>query len=153
MVSVNGWYFVYVFDHPVVGLVTDAADFRSKLITAFFDLYQRTASDDSSGFEHCFCGEWKSSTQVNGFHNWIQFYELEKQGALDYYGNFGMSQVSIIMSYLLIFLLYYWGNQPYGKKLTPRQTLNFYFYFVHQLCIFISVICLKYSFKAKRILI
>ncbi|XP_071836475.1 uridylate-specific endoribonuclease B-like [Apostichopus japonicus] len=75
-----------------VGLVADAADFRSKLITAFFDLYQRTASDDSSGFEHCFCGEWKSSTQVNGFHNWIQFYELEKQGALDYYGNFGMSQ-------------------------------------------------------------
>ncbi|WP_411026842.1 hypothetical protein [Salmonella sp. s55044] len=75
-----------------VGLVTDADDFRAKMIVAFFDLYQRTATDDSSGFEHSFCGEWKSSTQVNGFHNWVTFYEQEKLGALNYYGNFGMSQ-------------------------------------------------------------
>lgn len=74
------------------GHVTDAADFRAKLKRAFFELYSRTSTTDSSGFEHCFCGEFKSSTQVNGFHNWVTFYEQEKQGRLNYFGNFGLTQ-------------------------------------------------------------
>lgn len=45
----------------------------------------RGGREDSSGFEHVFVGEVKDD-KVSGFHNWIQLYQEEKKGALDYRG-------------------------------------------------------------------
>ena len=33
-----------------------------------------------------FLGEYKSGSKINGFHNWVQFYLLEKKGELNYWG-------------------------------------------------------------------
>lgn len=80
----------------------------------WFGLYSRfNGKQDSSGFEHIFAGvdgfclnnthagkyvyffshyvrslsgEIKGG-KVSGFHNWIQFYLLEKKGLLNYYSH------------------------------------------------------------------
>jgi len=39
----------------------------------------------SSGFEHVYLGEQKGST-VDGQHNWVRYYLLEKAGNITYYG-------------------------------------------------------------------
>ena len=36
-------------------------------------------------FEHTFVGESKQG-KIQGLHNWLQFYNLEQQGSLDYRG-------------------------------------------------------------------
>nr|XP_006134701.1 poly(U)-specific endoribonuclease isoform X2 [Pelodiscus sinensis] len=62
-------------------------EFVSDLDKMWFGLYSRGNSEgDSSGFEHVFSGEVKKG-KVSGFHNWIRFYLLEKQGLVDYYGH------------------------------------------------------------------
>ena len=79
-------------DHRIIfitfptGLVTNAAAWRAEVEKAWFTLYDRSSPTDSSGFEHVYLGEYKSGNSVNGFHNWVQFYFLEKSGDLNYYG-------------------------------------------------------------------
>ena len=46
---------------------------------------RRVVENDSSGFEHVFVGEEKNGVIV-GLHNWIQMYQEEKKGNLDYMG-------------------------------------------------------------------
>ncbi|XP_062975005.1 uridylate-specific endoribonuclease [Elgaria multicarinata webbii] len=59
-------------------------EFVADLKKMWFGLYSRGKDDgDSSGFEHVFSGEIKKG-KVSGFHNWIHFYLLEKQGVIDY---------------------------------------------------------------------
>lgn len=80
----------------------------------WFGLYSRNNNKmDSSGFEHIFAGLDKRDVsetpqmsceyfslhflhsvtgevkggKVSGFHNWIQFYLLEKRGVLNYYSH------------------------------------------------------------------
>ncbi|MBN3307199.1 ENDOU endoribonuclease, partial [Amia calva] len=63
------------------------AEFLQDLQMMWFGLYSRSSGQlDSSGFEHVFAGEIKGS-KVSGFHNWIQFYLLEKQGLMNYYSH------------------------------------------------------------------
>ena len=38
-----------------------------------------------SGFEHVFIGEIKNG-EVSGFHDWVHFYQQEKENAIDYLG-------------------------------------------------------------------
>uniref|UniRef100_A0A8D0L6R4 Uridylate-specific endoribonuclease n=1 Tax=Sphenodon punctatus TaxID=8508 RepID=A0A8D0L6R4_SPHPU len=60
-------------------------EFLADLKKMWFGLYSRgKQEEDSSGFEHVFSGEVKKG-KVSGFHNWIRFYLLEKQGLVDYY--------------------------------------------------------------------
>uniref|UniRef100_A0A8C8SD30 Uridylate-specific endoribonuclease n=1 Tax=Pelusios castaneus TaxID=367368 RepID=A0A8C8SD30_9SAUR len=60
-------------------------EFVSDLKEMWFGLYSRGQDEgDSSGFEHVFVGEVKKG-KVSGFHNWIRFYLLEKEGLVDYY--------------------------------------------------------------------
>jgi len=61
-------------------------DWKDMVRAMWFGLYSRKNGQlDTSGFEHVFVGEIKSS-DVSGFHNWIQFYLQEKSGSLNYYG-------------------------------------------------------------------
>ena len=46
---------------------------------------RRIVENDSSGFEHVFVGEEKNGVIV-GLHNWIQMYNEEKKGNLNYMG-------------------------------------------------------------------
>ena len=66
---------------------SDKEGFIDMLHKIWFQLYGRSRGvrDDSSGFEHVFIGEVKGG-KVSGFHNWIQLYNEEKKGALDYRG-------------------------------------------------------------------
>lgn len=62
-------------------------DFKRLLTSLWFDLYSRCGtSGSSSAFEHVFVGEIKQSSEVSGFHNWLQFYLEEVKGNIDYQG-------------------------------------------------------------------
>lgn len=62
-------------------------DFKRLLTSLWFDLYSRCGtSGSSSAFEHVFVGEIKQTSEVSGFHNWLQFYLEETKGAVDYQG-------------------------------------------------------------------
>ncbi|CAK8562642.1 unnamed protein product [Lathyrus sativus] len=62
-------------------------DFKRLLTSLWFDLYSRCGtSGSSSAFEHVFVGEIKQSSEVSGFHNWLQFYHEEANGRVDYQG-------------------------------------------------------------------
>lgn len=37
------------------------------------------------GWEHVYSGEWKGTT-VDGQHNWVRYYLLQKAGLIDYQG-------------------------------------------------------------------
>ncbi|DBA04172.1 TPA: hypothetical protein N0F65_004280, partial [Lagenidium giganteum] len=63
----------------------DQRQFKRKLDLIWFGLYRRQAANDSSGFEHVFVGEEKDG-KVCGCHNWIQIYNEERCGRLDYRG-------------------------------------------------------------------
>jgi poly(U)-specific endoribonuclease len=60
------------------------AGFISELKTYWFDFYSRSSVLDSSGFEHVFVGEVRGTSEVTGFHNWIQGYLEEKAGRWEY---------------------------------------------------------------------
>ncbi|XP_059185916.1 uridylate-specific endoribonuclease A [Centropristis striata] len=69
------------------GVYASEEDFLYDLKMMWFGLYSRNNNKmDSSGFEHIFAGEIKGG-KVSGFHNWIQFYLLEKRGKLNYYSH------------------------------------------------------------------
>ncbi|KAF7200849.1 uridylate-specific endoribonuclease A isoform X1 [Nothobranchius furzeri] len=69
------------------GVYTSEEEFVQDLKMMWFGLYSRNNNKlDSSGFEHIFAGEIKGG-KVSGFHNWIQFYLLEKSGKLNYYSH------------------------------------------------------------------
>ncbi|XP_019736699.1 uridylate-specific endoribonuclease A [Hippocampus comes] len=69
------------------GVYTSEEEFIYDLKMMWFGLYSRNNGKlDSSGFEHIFAGEIKGG-KVSGFHNWIQFYLLEKRGLLNYYSH------------------------------------------------------------------
>ncbi|KAI9522978.1 hypothetical protein NQZ68_032541 [Dissostichus eleginoides] len=69
------------------GVYASEEEFLQDLKMMWFGLYSRNNNKkDSSGFEHIFAGEIKGG-KVSGFHNWIQFYLLEKRGKLNYYSH------------------------------------------------------------------
>ncbi|XP_044033583.1 poly(U)-specific endoribonuclease-A isoform X2 [Siniperca chuatsi] len=69
------------------GVYASEEEFIQDLKMMWFGLYSRNNKKmDSSGFEHIFAGEVKGG-KVSGFHNWIQFYLLEKSGQLNYYSH------------------------------------------------------------------
>ncbi|XP_056461499.1 uridylate-specific endoribonuclease A [Gadus chalcogrammus] len=69
------------------GYYASEEDFLQDLKMMWFGLYSRNNNKkDSSGFEHIFAGEIKGG-KISGFHNWVQFYLLEKQGLLNYYSH------------------------------------------------------------------
>ncbi|KAL2091037.1 hypothetical protein ACEWY4_013300 [Coilia grayii] len=69
------------------GVYKSEEEFKYDLKMMWFGLYSRyNGKMDSSGFEHIFAGEIKSN-KVSGFHNWLQFYQLEKRGLLNYYSH------------------------------------------------------------------
>ena len=57
----------------------------------WFNMYGRSyhtrkrQTEDSSAFEHIFVGESRDG-DILGFHNWMRFYQLEKNGYIDYKG-------------------------------------------------------------------
>ncbi|KAF7667721.1 hypothetical protein LDENG_00051510 [Lucifuga dentata] len=76
------FYFLYT-----KGTYASEEDFIWDLKMMWFGLYSRNNNKmDSSGFEHIFAGEVKGG-KVSGFHNWVQFYLLEKKGLLNYYSH------------------------------------------------------------------
>ncbi|XP_039208531.1 poly(U)-specific endoribonuclease isoform X1 [Crotalus tigris] len=79
---------LYKFLHSKNRYDTEA-EFVEDLKKIWFGLYSRrndVNDNDSSGFEHVFVGEIKNG-KVSGFHNWIRFYLLEKQGVVDYFSH------------------------------------------------------------------
>ncbi|XP_061108236.1 uridylate-specific endoribonuclease C-like isoform X2 [Conger conger] len=66
----------------------DLRSFKNQLYDIWFRLYHRdrSAGEDSCGFEHVFVGETKYGREIAGFHNWVQFYLEEKSRHLDYKG-------------------------------------------------------------------
>lgn len=50
-------------------------------------------------FEHVFVGEISGSS-VSGFHNWIQIYQQELAGNLDYFGYTDISEVCLFVLFV-----------------------------------------------------
>jgi len=69
----------------------DMDDFKECLNDIWFNMYGRSYQErkrrieDSSAFEHIFVGESRDG-EILGFHNWLRFYQLEKNGLIDYRG-------------------------------------------------------------------
>jgi poly(U)-specific endoribonuclease len=73
------------------------SEFTRTLRRIWFDFYPRSSHatrEDTSAFEHVFVGETTSS-KIDGFHNWIQYYLEEKHGNLNYLGFVYTKQVYI----------------------------------------------------------
>ncbi len=87
-----------LLDQFIAGYVTDEVDLRSTIENIWFSPYKRGSPADTSGFEHVFAGEYKKGTKVNGFHNWVRFYLLEKDGEMNYYGYVNIDQVCFLIS-------------------------------------------------------
>jgi len=63
------------------------SDFKKLLHQLWFGIYSRGMRvKGSSGFEHVFLGE-KKAGKVQGFHNWVYFYYLEKKKQVNYLGH------------------------------------------------------------------
>ena len=76
-------YFVHSYD---IGKSDKHVEkFKKQLYKLWFDLYPREVRNDSSGFEHVFVGEVRDG-QVSGMHNWIQLFDQERRGHLNYKG-------------------------------------------------------------------
>lgn len=93
------------------GFVSDDYDNWKRLLYAiWFKMYSRSYQstragvEDSSAFEHTFVGETKASGPI-GFHNWIRFYLLEKEGKLNYKGYVKRAQRSAMCQ-----LRFSWGD-------------------------------------------
>lgn len=71
------------------GYVTDLQDLREKMKTIWFTNYFAEAENDSSAFEHVFCGDIKSTLSAGGLHNWVTVYREESIGNLNYHGYTG----------------------------------------------------------------
>jgi poly(U)-specific endoribonuclease len=65
--------------------VRNAEEFETMLWEMWFGLYRRDRYRDSSAFEHVFVGEVDNG-QVRGMHTFLQLYQEENAGNLDYYG-------------------------------------------------------------------
>ncbi|XP_045179222.2 uridylate-specific endoribonuclease D-like [Mercenaria mercenaria] len=84
----------FLHQHGYVGSTWSSLETQLRRI--WFDGYPRHGHvTDSSGFEHVFVGE-TDSTEVVGFHNWIQFHLQEKKGNLDYMGYIFSKQPNIL---------------------------------------------------------
>ena len=73
------------------------SSFEQNLRQLWFTTYPRHGhvTYDSSGFEHVFVGE-TDTTEVVGFHNWVQFHMQEKNRKANYLGYIFSKQVSIV---------------------------------------------------------
>uniref|UniRef100_A0A0N4Z7P3 Endoribonuclease n=1 Tax=Parastrongyloides trichosuri TaxID=131310 RepID=A0A0N4Z7P3_PARTI len=63
--------------------------FIDELYHFWFGMYSRchrTHTQGSSGWEHVFSGEWKEDI-IDGHHNWIRYYLLQKEGRIKYHGH------------------------------------------------------------------
>ncbi|XP_059141853.1 uridylate-specific endoribonuclease-like [Physella acuta] len=81
------------------GIVKNKAALRTTLKKLWFNLYSRNRKGttlDTCGFEHMMVGEYKDRKTVNGFHNWVSFYQKEKAGTLNYFGYVSQANPSII---------------------------------------------------------
>uniref|UniRef100_A0A7E4V240 Endoribonuclease n=1 Tax=Panagrellus redivivus TaxID=6233 RepID=A0A7E4V240_PANRE len=79
---------------PVYKLAHDYLDSLGKaptddeLFALWFGTYSRCHSTQgSSGWEHVYSGEWKGE-EIDGQHNWVRYYLLEKAGQINYHGYF-----------------------------------------------------------------
>ena len=70
-----------------------ANDFKKLLKELWFDVYSRGKRIlGSSGFEHVFLGEKKNGA-VQGFHNWVYFYNQEQKNKINYLGHWVEKQL------------------------------------------------------------
>uniref|UniRef100_A0A7E4VNA3 Endoribonuclease n=1 Tax=Panagrellus redivivus TaxID=6233 RepID=A0A7E4VNA3_PANRE len=64
----------------------DEANFYSKVFNLWYGTYSRCKGAlGSSGWEHVYSGEWKGE-EIDGQHNWVRYYLLEKSGHINYHG-------------------------------------------------------------------
>uniref|UniRef100_A0A7S3PHP2 EndoU domain-containing protein n=1 Tax=Aplanochytrium stocchinoi TaxID=215587 RepID=A0A7S3PHP2_9STRA len=74
---------------------SDPGAFKTLLYNLWFGMYKSTRDGgvDSCGFEHVFVGEEADhKNQITGCHGWIQLYNEEKNGRLDYHGYISMNR-------------------------------------------------------------
>jgi len=65
---------------------SDFETFYTKLFNLWYGTYSRCSGTlGSSGWEHVYSGEWKGN-EVDGQHNWVRYYLLEKAGDINYHG-------------------------------------------------------------------
>ncbi|XP_076821708.1 uridylate-specific endoribonuclease A-like [Clavelina lepadiformis] len=79
------------------GKVSCRGNFKNALYNKWFALYSRSRNVlDSSGFEHVFVGEVKSTrNEVIGFHNWVQYYLQENGGRIQFVNHLRQSLRSL----------------------------------------------------------
>lgn len=84
----NTRVFVYLYNVlRQLNILEHFSDLPLYIYNLWFDTYSKKAKDDSCLFEHIFIGEM-SDDKILGLHNWIQFYNEEKIGRINYYGHY-----------------------------------------------------------------
>ncbi|KAE9548870.1 hypothetical protein FO519_007921 [Halicephalobus sp. NKZ332] len=65
---------------------SDFETFYTKVFNLWYGTYSRCSGNKgSSGWEHVYSGEWKGE-EIDGQHNWVRYYLLEKAGDINYHG-------------------------------------------------------------------
>uniref|UniRef100_A0A1I7XEX3 Endoribonuclease n=1 Tax=Heterorhabditis bacteriophora TaxID=37862 RepID=A0A1I7XEX3_HETBA len=79
---------IFIWELLLLGVkeASDISILKTYLFNLWFGVYSRCEGAlGSSGWEHVFSGEWKGN-EVDGQHNWVRFYLLEKAGKINYHG-------------------------------------------------------------------
>uniref|UniRef100_A0A9J2PHF4 Endoribonuclease n=1 Tax=Ascaris lumbricoides TaxID=6252 RepID=A0A9J2PHF4_ASCLU len=100
--------FTYLQNH---GIASDWNSFRQQLWNLWMGTYSRCHQtvQGSSGFEHIYCGEWKGR-EVDGQHDWVKYYLLQKAGQINYHGYQRHAGASLFVQDLIGSFQYTWND-------------------------------------------
>jgi len=117
----NVFIYLYYFLRSK-NIIDNFIDFPMYIYNLWFKNYSKITEDDSCTFEHIFIGEINAG-KVYGFHNWIQFYNEEKIGKINYFGY--VSKIKDVYPYIINAKFTWDNNYKMGSTIMIGTSIEF----------------------------